>query len=39
MAAELPEHARRNRAAWDRYAPAYAEWAPRAWAATEFSWG
>ncbi len=39
MAAELPEHVRRNRAAWDRYAPDYAEWAPRAWAATEFSWG
>ena len=26
----LPEHVRRNRAEWTRWAPEYAEWAPRA---------
>ena len=36
---ELPEHARRNRAAWDAWAADYAAWAPRAWAATEPTWG
>ena len=35
----LPEHARRNRAEWTRWAPDYAEWAPRAWAREEFTWG
>lgn len=35
----LPEHARRNREQWTRWAGAYAEWAPRAWAREEFSWG
>ncbi len=39
MDAELPEHVRRNRAAWDRWAAGYAEWAPRAWAGTEPTWG
>ena len=39
MDAELPEHVRRNRAAWDRWATGFAEWAPRAWAATEPTWG
>jgi SAM-dependent methyltransferase len=35
----LPEHVRRNRAEWTRWAPDYAEWAPRAWAREEFAWG
>jgi SAM-dependent methyltransferase len=39
MATELPEHARRNRAAWDGYAADYAEPGRRNWAATEPSWG
>ncbi len=39
MDAELPEHVRRNRAVWDRWAAGYAAWAPRAWAATEPTWG
>jgi SAM-dependent methyltransferase len=37
--AELPEHVRRNRSAWDTWAPDFAAWAPRAWAATEPTWG
>jgi 2-polyprenyl-3-methyl-5-hydroxy-6-metoxy-1,4-benzoquinol methylase len=37
--AELPEHARRNRTAWDRWATDYAGWAPRAWAQEEPTWG
>src|SRR5688500_2034611 len=36
---EVPEHVRRNRTAWDRWAAGVAEWAPRAWAATEPAWG
>jgi hypothetical protein len=28
----LPEHVRRNRAQWTRWAPEYAKWAPDAWA-------
>jgi SAM-dependent methyltransferase len=39
MEADLPEHVLRNRAAWDRWAAHFAEWAPRAWAATEPAWG
>ena len=39
MKEELPEHVRRNRAEWDKMAPSFAEWAPRAWAATEPAWG
>jgi SAM-dependent methyltransferase len=39
MEDELPEHVRRNRAEWDKWAGSYAEWAPRAWAATEPTWG
>ena len=39
MDAELPEHVRRNRAQWDAWAAGYAEWAPRAWAAEEPTWG
>jgi SAM-dependent methyltransferase len=39
MDSELPEHARRNRAAWDRWAADYARWAPRAWAQAEPTWG
>ena len=39
MEAELPEHVRRNRAAWDVWAAKDAAWAPRAWAAAEPSWG
>lgn len=35
----LPDHVRRNRAAWETRAPQYEEWAPRAWAAEEWSWG
>lgn len=32
-------HAERNRELWTGYAPEYAEWAPRAWASDEFTWG
>jgi SAM-dependent methyltransferase len=32
-------HIERNRALWTTYAPEYAEWAPRAWASDEFTWG
>ncbi len=39
MDAELPEHVRRNRTAWDRYAADFAEGAPRAWAQDEPDWG
>lgn len=35
----LPDHVRRNRAAWETRAPEYEAWAPRAWAAEEWSWG
>jgi len=35
----LPEHVRRNRAEWTRWAPDYAEWAPSAWAREELTWG
>jgi len=35
----LPEHVRRNRAQWTRWAPEYAEWAPDAWTREEFTWG
>ena len=38
-ASELPEHAQRNRAAWDRWATDYAKAAPRAWAQEEPTWG
>ena len=36
---DLPEYVQRNRAAWDRWAAGFAEWAPRAWAQDEPSWG
>jgi len=36
---ELPEHVRRNRAAWDGWAADYVESGRRNWAATEPSWG
>ncbi len=39
MNADLPEYGRRNRAQWDAWAPDYASWAPRAWAAEDPSWG
>jgi ubiquinone/menaquinone biosynthesis C-methylase UbiE len=39
MDAELPEHVRRNREAWDTWAPEYAEWAPRAWSDEAITWG
>ncbi|MDP9357248.1 MAG: class I SAM-dependent methyltransferase [Chloroflexota bacterium] len=39
MTAELPEHARRNRGAWDAWAADYAAWAPRVWSAEAPSWG
>jgi hypothetical protein len=35
MENDLPEHARRNRAAWDRWTADDAQWAPRAWAQAE----
>ncbi|HKZ06021.1 MAG TPA: class I SAM-dependent methyltransferase [Methylomirabilota bacterium] len=35
----LPEHVRRNRLAWDRLAPEYAEAGGRAWADEEPRWG
>jgi SAM-dependent methyltransferase len=34
-----PDHVRRNREAWDRLAPRYAEWAGRAWASARPTWG
>ena len=37
--AELPEHVRRNRDLWDRWAKDYAEVGARAWAGGEPSWG
>jgi SAM-dependent methyltransferase len=37
--AELPEHVRANREAWDRYAADYAEAGGRWWALTEPQWG
>jgi SAM-dependent methyltransferase len=36
---DLPEHAQRNRAAWDEWADSYAEAGQRNWAADEPSWG
>ena len=39
MDAELPEHVRCNRAAWDRWAPDFAAWAARAWATDRPAWG
>lgn len=39
MDAELPNHVRRNRAAWDGYAKDYAAAGRRNWAAAEPSWG
>jgi SAM-dependent methyltransferase len=39
MENDLPEHARRNRAAWDRWAADDARRAPRAWAQAEPTWG
>ncbi|MBA3528998.1 MAG: hypothetical protein H0T91_06785, partial [Propionibacteriaceae bacterium] len=36
---ESSEHVRQNRMAWEGWAPEYAEWAPRAWAQAEPSWG
>ena len=33
------DHVDRNQAAWQRWAPEYAEWAPRAWSQAEPSWG
>ena len=39
MDAGLPDHVRRNRKAWAAWAAGFAEWAPRAWAATEVTWG
>ena len=35
----LPEHVRRNRAAWDRLAAEYAQAGQRAWATDEITWG
>jgi SAM-dependent methyltransferase len=39
MGSDLPEHVRRNRVAWDTWAPDFAAWAPRAWADDELTWG
>jgi SAM-dependent methyltransferase len=36
---DLPEHAARNRAAWDRWAADYVETGERNWAAEEPTWG
>jgi SAM-dependent methyltransferase len=36
---ELPEHARKNRAVWDRLSSEYAGGGERAWASTEPTWG
>src|SRR4051794_1497468 len=36
---DLPDHVRRNREAWDRHAPQYAEPGHRAWASEAPSWG
>jgi SAM-dependent methyltransferase len=35
----LPEHVRRNRGEWTRWAQEYAAWAPAAWAREELLWG
>ncbi|MBA2775658.1 MAG: class I SAM-dependent methyltransferase [Chloroflexia bacterium] len=35
----LTDYAQRNRDVWDAWAAEYAEWAPRAWAGNEPSWG
>ena len=35
----LPEHARANREAWDRYAAEYVEPGRRSWSTSEISWG
>jgi hypothetical protein len=32
-------HVARNRVLWTLSAPEFAEWAPRAWASDEFTWG
>lgn len=39
MRNDRPEHVARNRTAWDRMSEGYAEWAPRAWAKDEPTWG
>lgn len=39
MNVELPEHVRKNRAAWDRFAAEYAEPGRRRWAENEVIWG
>ena len=36
---DLPEHVRRNRNAWDKWAPDYADAGARAWARDEPTWG
>jgi SAM-dependent methyltransferase len=36
---DLPEHVRRNREAWDGYAPQYAETGRRAWQRNQPDWG
>ena len=36
---DLPEHVRRNRAAWDRFAAEYVEPGERSWASSEPRWG
>jgi SAM-dependent methyltransferase len=35
----LPEHVQRNRTEWDKWAKDFGEWAPRAWAQEEITWG
>ena len=35
----MPDHVHRNRSAWDRWAPDYADAGQRNWAAAEPSWG
>ena len=36
---DLPEHVKRNRDLWDRWAKDYAQVGARAWAGAEPSWG
>lgn len=39
MIEKMPEHVQRNQLAWESWAAEFASWAPRAWAATEPTWG
>src|ERR687893_3325087 len=39
MDQSLPEHAQKNRIAWETWAAEFAEWAPRAWESETPTWG